>query len=472
MLQGVLLTLIAEGIALPTGLITAIVLTRGLGPESYGRFVVVASTVAITEWLLIAVLARAVVKFVAEADDWRPVATTALRIYLAVGLALAAAFWGLAPLIADGLRDPALASYFRLFAPQIAIFAAGAGCRNVLAGQARYGEQALASAVAWLARLGFILLFIRLGWGVHGAIAGSIAGTLTGSVTALLLARVPFLVRSPFPARRLLQLALPAFIAMLAARLLDQTGLLTLQVVGSVEADVGYYGAAMNVMMLTSVLAAAIAPVLISSVSAARHGGDEATVARISAGTLRLSIALLPFAFLVVGSSSELVDVLFGSDYAPAAAVMAWLIVAAVARAGIAIIASLYIALGHAWAAAAIAVPLPIIATFAHLLLIPRFGAGGAAAVSATMSLAGLAISVAIACRLTGVRLPLPTLGRSITLSASAWAIAALWATPGPAVLVKAACLAAAVLGGFLLSGELEGDEVNALKQLAMRRRA
>ena len=63
-------------VALPAGLITAIVLTRGLGPGPYGRFVVAATTVAIIEWLLIAVLARPGVKFVAEAEDWRPVAAS------------------------------------------------------------------------------------------------------------------------------------------------------------------------------------------------------------------------------------------------------------------------------------------------------------------------------------------------------------------------------------------------------------
>lgn len=467
MLQGVLLTLIAEGIALPAGLITAIVLTRGLGPESYGSYVVVATTVAMTEWLLIAVLARAVVKFVAEADDWRSVATTALHLYMLAGVALAAGFWLLAPLLATALRDPLLGEYFRLFAPQIAIFAVGAGCRNVLAGQARYREQAAASAVAWLGRLAFIVLFVKMGWGVEGAILGSVSGTLVGSLAAAALTRVPLIAASSFPAKKLMQLAIPAFIAMLAARLLDQVGLLALQVLATGDAEVGLYGAAMNVMLLTGVIAAAVSPVLISSISSARHGGNEEAVMKIASGTLRFGIALLPFAFIVVGASDEMVDLLFGPAFAGAAPLMALLIVAAVARAGIALTAALYIALGNAWIAAAVATPLPGVALVAHAILIPRLGAFGAAAVSAVVSLVGAAISLIVAARMTHGRLPMQTVARSTVLAGLAWAAAALWPTPGATVLLKAAVLVLAVVAGFLLTGELDREELAQLRRSA-----
>lgn len=463
-------TLVAEGIGLPAGLITAIVLARSLGPEMYGGYTVVATTVAITEWLLIAVLARAVVKFVAEAPDWRPVATTALRLFVGAGLALAATFWLTAPAIASILRDDNLAALFRMFAPQIAIFSAGAACRNVLAGQGRYREQAFASAASWLGRVGFIVLFVSLGWGLRGAIAGSLVGTLTGSLAALAMARVPLRSGAPFPARRLLQLALPAFVAMLAARLLDQVGLLTLQALNTDPAEVGYYGAAMNVFMLTGVIAAAVAPVLLSSVSAARHGGDLALVTRISSGAVRFGIVLLPFAFVVTGSAAEIVGLLFGDSFAPAAQLMALLVVSAVARAAIAVIAALLMALGYAWTAAIIAIPLPVVALGAQLFFIPNYGAGAAAAVTCLVALAGAAISTAVACRATALGVPWSTLLRSGLLSAAAWGIAALWPAAGAMVMVKAAMLGALVLAAFLASGELDGEEREELRRSLLRR--
>ncbi len=463
LLGGVIVTLVAEGIALPAGLITAMVMTRGLGPEIYGRFTVVATTLAITEWLLIAVLARAVVKFVAEADDWRPVAGTSFRMYALSGLAIGAAFWALAGPIAAVLDDPILAGYFRLFAVQIPIFAAGAAGRNVLAGQARYREQAMASAVGWTGRVVFIVLFIQLGFGIEGAILGSVCGTLAGTVTAVALVGGALWGPGGLPVRQLLQLALPAFLAMLAARLLDQVGLIALQVLTDVEAEVGYYGAAMNVLLVTGVVGAAVTPVLISTVTAARYRDDREQVQLASTGAIRFGLALFPFAAIIAGASLELSTLLFGPDFQAAAGPMAALIVAAVARANIVIVSAVLIAVDRAWTSALIALPLPLVALAAQALVIPAYGGLGAAVVTMSVALAAAVVSVLVARRAIGAPAPVATVLRSAVLSALGYLLALGWATPGFFVLLKLGVLSAGILGAFLMSGELSAQELRTL---------
>jgi len=465
MLGGVLITLLAEGVALPAGLITAAVLTRSLGPEIYGSFIVAASSVATLEWLLIALLARAVVKFVAEADDWLPVAATSFRAYVFTGLAIGAATWGLAGPAAAALGDPSLAAYFRLFAPQIPIFATGAACKCILAGRGRYREQAAASAVGWIGRVVFIVAFMWLGYGIHGAILGSMCGTLVGALMALTLAGRAVWGPAGFPFRALMQLALPAFMAMLFARLLDQVGILALEAFGNQPAEVGYYGAAMNVLMVTSMIAAAVTPALVSALTAARSHNDEQSVRGITLGVLRFSLFLFPFAALVAGAAPEVTDLLFGSEFSPTAALMAWLIVGAIARSMVVVTAAVLVSVDRAWTAALLAAPMPILAIAAHSVVIPRYGAYGAATVSATLALAGAAVSLVAVCRITRLPVPWTTLLRSAAIFAAAYFVAAAWPTAGIMLFIKLFLLSLAVVAAFLLTGEVSRDEVAALKR-------
>lgn len=461
---GVVVSLAAEAIALPAAVVTAMVVTRAFGPGVYGSYTVVATTVAVTEWLLVAVFARPVVKFVAETVDWRPVASTAFRVYLLSGLAIGVAFWALAAPLAQVLRDPALATYFRLFAIQIPVFAVGAASRNVLAGQARYWQQAVASGAGWIGRAVGIVAFVSMGYGIDGAIAGSIAGTAVGALVGFVLMGWPGWRVPGFPARHLWELALAAFIALLFARLVDQVGLLSVQALAPSEVDVGYYGAAMNVMLLTAVVAAAVAPILVSSLTRARYRRDEDEAQRIVRGALRFGTVLFAYAAIVAGAGDELATLFFGPQFAPAGALMAALIVAAVSRTNLAMIDALLIAAGRAWLAAVLAVPLPFIAVAAHTVVIPRFGAGGAALVTMTVTLLATVVFTAAVCRVMRVPYPVATLARSATIGAAAWAVAAFWQTPGPLVLVKAALLAAGVAAALVATGELSRAELGALR--------
>ena len=75
MVNGTVRVFLAEAVFPLTGLITAAFLTRRLGPAGYGLFTLVATVVTWVEGSLVTVFARATFKFVAEAEDWRPIGT-------------------------------------------------------------------------------------------------------------------------------------------------------------------------------------------------------------------------------------------------------------------------------------------------------------------------------------------------------------------------------------------------------------
>ena len=101
-------TTAAALLALPTGVITAGVLGRGLGPADYGVLTLAGTTIALIEYGLKSVFARPSVKLVAETEDWPRVGGVLLRLGLAVYMAAALALWLGSDELAAGLGAPRL----------------------------------------------------------------------------------------------------------------------------------------------------------------------------------------------------------------------------------------------------------------------------------------------------------------------------------------------------------------------------
>src|SRR5438552_15465793 len=83
MVDGSLRILIAEGLILPTGLITAAFLTRHLGPSKYGLFTLASVVVLWIEFFVTSAFSRAAIKLIGDAEDWRPWGVTLVRFYVA-----------------------------------------------------------------------------------------------------------------------------------------------------------------------------------------------------------------------------------------------------------------------------------------------------------------------------------------------------------------------------------------------------
>jgi O-antigen/teichoic acid export membrane protein len=471
-LMGTAVGILGEGISLPAALVTAGVLTRGLGPEAYGRFTVAATLVTTLEWILVAMFAKVVIRFVAEASDWRPVAATAFRSYLLSGSALGAALWLLSTPVAAALNDPLLAGPLRLFALEIPVFTALMACRNILVGVGGYRQQALTGAARWIGRMLLIVLFVQLGWAVQGAILGSIGGVLLGYAVGQVFVGRATLGAAGFPYRRLLHLAAPAFLLMLTVRLFDRVALLLLNAVQGAGPQVGYYGAAQNLSMVTGVLVMTATPVLVSTVSAARGAGNEAHARAIVSSSLRGCLALLPFAAIVAGSSEEVFRLLFGPGFAAAAPLGEWMAFVSIGLVTISVATSLLIAHGRIWGTVLITAPLLPASVLGHLVVIPRFGALGAAGVTAVTALVGATVCLVSAQRAWNAPIPLATLARSLALALLAYVAASSWPAPGVLVIGKAIVLSLSLLAGFLLLGELSPDEITGLRRWWWSRRA
>jgi len=465
-LRGATRVFLAEALAVPTGLLTAGFLTRRLGPGDYGLLTLAATIVAWVEWSVASVLGRTAIKLVSEAKDWRPVGAAVVRLQLILGVAAALLVWLAAEPLAALLDEPGLAWLLRLLAFDIPLFSLAQAHCNILVGRGGFDGRAASVAGRWIVRLLLILAFVGAGLSA----AGAALATMGASLAELLICRRYVCPRADagprFPARRLWAFAVPLFLAGVTLRLFEKLDLLALKALGGTSEQAGHYAAAQNLALLPAVLSMSLAPVLLSSLGRELRSGDVGAARGLARDALRAVVLLMPLPAIIAGCAPEIIGMIFGPAFAPAATPLALLIFGSSAMLMISVTSAILTAADRAGLALALSVPLVPLAVVGHLVAVPAMGLAGAAVVTlAAASLGALAQLIAVH-RQWGIRPAMPTIGRSATAGVFATALALLWPAPGALLLLKlpAAGLAALVVLGAL--GEFSPGEVAAARAL------
>lgn len=455
MLGGTTLIAVAEALMLPTGFLTVVFLTRQLGPEGYGLFAIAATLITWIEWAINSIFSRTTIKFVGEAENWQAVATTVLRAQFGCSLLAAGLLGLLAPAIAAFLHEPMLTALLWLFALEIPLFNLMQAHQNILTGLGNFTSRAIISACRWVGRLLFIVCLVK----AELSIAGAIAGSLLALVVSLIVCRCyirPSLWRpSQFPVRRLAGYALPLFLSALAIRLYGSLDLIALKALGGTTKQAGLYAVAQNLALLGNVMSPALVPVLLTKVTQLASRQQIESIKSISRSAMRLVLLHLPFAGVAVGAAPEMVSSLFGESYQSAAPLFAILFLAAIAAVMIAVTSAILIASDKPQWTLAIAAPLPVAAVMGHMLLIPWLGAAGAAVTSLLVSSAGAITGVVAVYLRWQVLPPAKTFGRCCITFGLITAVASIWPTPGPWLLLKLPTLSAVALLTLYGLGEL-----------------
>jgi O-antigen/teichoic acid export membrane protein len=461
---------LAEALVIPTGLATAIYLTRRLGPASYGAFTLAASLVATVEWSTTSMLGRAALQYLSEADDAADATGVVVRIYLLVGCAggllLALAAGSLAAL----LGDPALRRHLVLFSLDVPIFAVAQAHRQVLVGGGAFRLRAVAGSARWLTRLALIVVLVESGLSVEGAILATIAASGAELAVSRVGAKPSLRPFGPMPGWGTLRYALPLALFALSLRLFDKLDLLMVKGLGGSLERAGVYGAAQNLSSFPTLLALSISPLLLSSLGQALRERDRAAADALARDALRVVLLMVPFAALLAGAAPGAVGLLFGDAYREAAPLAAVLIFGGMAMVLFSVATAVLTAGGRAGWTLALAAPLPVLAFAGHAWWIPRVGPIGAAGVTTSCSVLGALATLIAVRRAWGVTAPLATALRTALVGAGAYAFGA--AAPGgaPGLVLWLAAAALAVPAAYALLGELAPDERTALGAWLRRR--
>ena len=445
---------VAESIALPAGLITAAFLARRLGPGGYGIFALTMAIVAWVEWTLASLLARAAVKVISDADDWRPAAAAALRFYAVSGVIGFVAMWLAAGPIESLMHEPGLARHVRLIAFDVPLFMLSQAHQQVLVGTGQYERRAIVGAWRWTARVALIVAFVLGGLSIDGALAGVVAASAIELIVARRFVQPGFSHASHVEAKAMWNYALPLFAAAASLRLFDKLDLFVLKALGGSATLAGVYGAAQNLTIIPNLVALSVTTLLLSTLSRALRAGDTNGARQLATNALRGVLVLVPFAGVAAGAATGLATLIYGTAFGDTGPLLAVLIFAALAVVMISVASSILTAIGKPTWAMWATLPIAPLAMAGHLAVIPRFGAIGATYVTLAVATLGALGALFAVHRAWRVAPPVATVIRSAVVTLTAVFAGTWWRTGGVMVVVELAVLSAVAIVLLIALGE------------------
>jgi O-antigen/teichoic acid export membrane protein len=449
---------VAEMLIVPTGILTVAFLTRRLGPAGYGMLAIAGAFVDWLEWGIAASFTRATVKFVSEAKDWRPVAARAVQLQLMISLAAGALLALLAGPIAALMHEPELAHYLRLYSIDLPIFCLAQAHRDVLVGLGLFKQRAWASGWRWVFRLGLIVLLVNLGLSIDGAIIGGMLSSLVELAICRWYVRPQLFGRPGVSARPLLSYVAPLSLYSVSIKLYDKLDLVTFKALGGTIAMAGIYASAEGLATLPAILATSFAPLILSALGEAMKAGDLAAAKERARKALRAMLLLLPAGGVIPAMSTELTGALYGTAFLPAAPLFNVMVFGSLAMFIIAVTTSIMVSAAKPGWTFRIMGPLVLAQLVGDLLVIPRYGAMGAAVVGTICAVAGATICIMLVRKIWGILPPLPTFLRSVAIGVAAYVAASLWPTPGVLAFFKLFLIGLGTMALFWWFGDLPGQ--------------
>ncbi|MBL8296348.1 MAG: oligosaccharide flippase family protein [Bryobacterales bacterium] len=427
------LVMAAEGLALPAGLVTVAVMTRELGAAGYGQFALAASVIASVQMSIMAVYSRTTVKLVAESDDWRQMAGPIVRFHLFTGIVSTLVLFACAPLVALVLRSGELTANLRLFSLDLLFFVCGHGVRSALIGGGRFQRRAGATAARWLARVVLIVVLVKSGFGIPGAIWGSIGAAFTELVVNAWRCGIPLRGGSALRYGVFLQRAAPLAAAAIPFRIFDSMDLLMLKGLGGTDAQAGVYAMAQNAMRIGGVLTVSLWPMLLSAVTNAIRAGRIGDAHRATQDAMLLVLGGLLTSSAIGGASDEIAAFIYGPEHRAAGTLIAILLPMSFAGVWTSLMVAALQGVERHRPAIVIGSAMCVCAALVYWVVIPRFGLLGAAVAALSISMAGSAAGAVLLHWETGASPPKLALGVSgagyvlLTMLGRWWPVSTSW---------------------------------------------
>jgi O-antigen/teichoic acid export membrane protein len=391
--RGVLQGVVGRSAFFAFGYLATIILARGLGPVDYGVYGVVMSVLLWIEQTSKSTIAPAAAILIPKEDhDPAALEQTALFLNFLLFILLFITLWFTAPLLADFFKIHGGADLFRLAALDLPLFGMYAVYRGVLLGHREFFSVNVADVLYSVAKLVAVVLLLVLWLSVPGAL---VANALA-SIGALLFVMSRLSIRMLRPATRLISplvhFALPLGVYMLGLQTIATLDLWLLKWLspGQEAPTIGIYVAARNVAIVPSVILMAVSDVLLPSFSHAVAKNDAGLARRYLQGGVRfLWIIGLPVAFFFILTAQDIMVLLYSASFGEGGAYLRVLILHALSLAFITLFASALSASGQPYLSGAPLFLLIPPALLLNIVLIPRYGAVGAAYASALTGLLG-----------------------------------------------------------------------------------
>jgi len=230
------------------------------------------------------------------------------------------------------------------------------------------------------------------------------------------------------------------------------------------EAEVGLYAAAYRLVEGTQFIAWAVSAAMLPWLARAERRDSWFDLSRgLELGLKVLAALLLPVAVVFVVFAQQLVDLLYGPAYHGSVVPLQVLGLTCTLYGVQALLSTAFIARDAPWAFARLVGAAVTLNVIANLLLIPRYGAGGAAAAALASSLLLTILGLGLVRRRIGRVRPIRAFGGPLVAALVMAAVAT--AVPGPLVLRAASALVAYVVALIGFERAIFIDDTQAIRK-------
>lgn len=296
-------------------------LPRLISKEDFGLYKVAVGVVSIINAVIVTCTQQTVSKYISQEEEKADsVKAKALKLQILVGGGAALGFFLLAPVIASYLNDERLTNPLRLASLITLSYAFYAVFIGYFNGQKKFLTQATVDMAYSTLKLGFIVLFVWLGFGVMGGIGGfalAAAGVLALSAGFAGKGKYFGEVRTT----DLLKFQSYILLFTLLLNLLQKVDLVLVKALSSTDATIASknaadYGAALDLANLTYQIIISITFVIFPLVSQATFADDKEKTRGYIANTLRYSLMIMAVvATLFSANAKAVLSVAYPADY-------------------------------------------------------------------------------------------------------------------------------------------------------------
>jgi O-antigen/teichoic acid export membrane protein len=394
--RGTIQTVLSRGCYFAFGYLAMIILVRGLGPVDYGVYGLIMSVLLWIEQTSRFTISPAVAILVAgDGDKPTTVEQTALFMNFFLFLLLFVLLWFAAPLLADLFDLHGGTRLFRIAALDLPFFGIYVIYRGVLQGHQQFLPISIADVIYSLTKLAGILLLLTLWLSVPSVLIVNALASIAGML--FLLPRISVNMVAPVydSIRRLARIALPLGIYMLTLQGFGYLDLWCLKVLNPSDdpTTLGLYVAARNVAFVPSFIFVGVSEVILPTLSGAVKKNEVLLSQHYVRGAVRfLWTTVLPVTVLFMLTARELMSLLYSSTFERGGIYLAVLVITALLFALIALLTSVLNVRGETRVCVGMMIALIVIALAINTLLIPTYGALGAAYSMAFASFLGVLV--------------------------------------------------------------------------------
>jgi stage V sporulation protein B len=438
--RGTVQLLVARGCFIVSGYLISLILARGLGPVEYGVYSVIMSVLLWGEMLGNAGIPGAMTKLLPQHEHRAaPIEQTARSLLLLISLALFALCWVFAPTLARFFDIPTGTTLFRIAILDLPFNGLYFAYRGALQGHRQFRVLSFGYIIYSLTKLAGIIALQVLGISIAAALIVNVLATI-GALVYLGI-KVPHRGWVPVfdlvPIILHLALALGAYLIISQALLSLDLWLLKRLWHGPGEV-IGLYGAALNVARLPTLVPSVLSVILFASLSLALARADIALAQRYLQAAGRFTLVVLcPFCVLVAFYAEPIMTLLYSDVYAGGGVFLRLQIMAFGLMAFMDIFFHALMAINKHYQPAGILLALTPVAWLFNSILIPKFGAMGAALALVLTLLGGTVAAMLLAYRWYGPLMRLSTVARVTVATACMMLLGAHIPLVGPWLLLE-----------------------------------